>query len=162
MRLPFLAFILGLAGLVPFGLLGGWIFLAGLFTPLPHLTVILLAYGACIMSFLGAVHWGLAMERPDIITIDGTSTRDRQRLLFGVCPALWAWLSLCIGLLGNTRAGYGLEALGFIIIFAGERAAWRKGALPPGYLPLRTVLTAGAVLSLALAALAPASGYEAL
>ncbi|WP_231875964.1 DUF3429 domain-containing protein [Gluconobacter japonicus] len=159
MRLPFLALILGLAGLIPFLTLGGWIFLAGLFSPLPHLTVILLAYGACILSFLGAVHWGLAMERPDIITVQGTADRDRQRLLLGVCPALWAWLSLCVGLLGGLRAGYLLEVIGFISTFAVERVAWKHGALPPGYMPLRGVLTVGAVISLLMAALAPLQNY---
>ncbi|MBF0889266.1 DUF3429 domain-containing protein [Gluconobacter sp. LMG 1744] len=155
MRLPFPIFVLGIAGLIPFMTLGGWIFLAGLFTPLPHLKIILLAYGACILSFLGAVHWGLAMERPDIITVGGTSQQDRQRLVLGVCPALWAWLALCIGVLGHVRAGFGLEIIGFVGTFLVEREAWRKGALPPGYLPLRAGLTAIAVLSLFLAALAP-------
>ncbi|GBD55852.1 DUF3429 domain-containing protein [Gluconobacter wancherniae] len=158
-RLPFLAVLLGLAGLLPFVTLGGWIFLAGLFTPLPHLTLILLAYGACILSFLGAVHWGLAMERPDIITISGPSTRDRQRLLLGVCPSLWAWLCLCIGVLANMRAGYFLEIIGFAATFMIERAAWRQGALPPGYLPLRAVLTAVVIISLLMASLAPQNHY---
>ncbi|QDH17821.1 DUF3429 domain-containing protein [Swingsia samuiensis] len=160
MQLPFLVLVLGLGGLIPFITLGGWIFLAGFFSPLPHLTVILLAYSACILSFIGAVHWGFAMERPDIITIRGTEKKDQQRLLLGVCPALWAWLALCVGLLLDLRVGYFLEIIGFLFTLFVERAAWKKGNLPPGYMPLRAFLTAGATISLLMAAMSPLQHYD--
>lgn len=47
----------------------------------------LVAYGATIISFLGAIHWGLAMrqEQPDRIAI-----------IWGVIPSLLAWISLVV------------------------------------------------------------------
>lgn len=153
MQLPFLAFILGLLGLAPFAALGSWLFLAGLFAPFPRLAAMLLAYGGCVLSFLGAIHWGLALRRPDIISARGTAEQDRRHLLLGAGAPLWAWLSLCIGWLASIRWGFIFEIAGFTAVFVLEREAGRRGALPQGYLPFRAVLTAGAVFFLLLAAL---------
>ncbi|GBR49950.1 hypothetical protein AA106555_0037 [Neokomagataea thailandica NBRC 106555] len=153
MRLPFLIFLLGIAGLVPFVFLGGSIFIGHLFAPQPRLMLALLAYGACILSFLGAVHWGLAMERPDIINDRTTSDLDRWRLIFGVCPAVLAWLALYIGMVANPRTGLSLEILGFVAVYIFEKSGWKKGAIPQGYIRLRLALTIGVVISLLLAIL---------
>ena len=66
-RLPMLAVVLGLGGLIPF--MGCSM---GLLTLSPwwvHVALIgLIGYGACILSFIGAVHWGIELssggERP--------------------------------------------------------------------------------------------------
>lgn len=153
MRLPFLIFLLGLAGLVPFAVLAGSIFIGHLFAPQPHLMMALLAYGACVLSFLGAVHWGLAMERPDIISGRTTSDLDRWRLIFGICPAVLAWLSLYIGMVTTLRSGLTAEILGFVAVYSFEKLGWKRGAIPQGYIRLRLGLTIGAVVSLIIALL---------
>ncbi|MBR0559716.1 DUF3429 domain-containing protein [Neokomagataea anthophila] len=153
MRLPFLIFLLSFVGLVPFAFLGGSIFIGHLFAPQPHLMMALLAYGACVLSFLGAVHWGLAMERPDIISNRTTSDLDRWRLIFGVCPAVLAWLSLYIGMVINLRSGLTTEILGFVAAYSVEKIGWKRGAVPQGYIRLRPALTIGAVASLIIALL---------
>ncbi len=75
---------LGYAGLIPFI---GLSVMSVLFHDLhqPAVLFSLLAYGATIISFLGAVHWGLAMrEEP----------QDRLSVIWGVLPSLLAWISL--------------------------------------------------------------------
>jgi hypothetical protein len=80
------AFKLGIAGLIPF------IVLAGSSFALPSsykdtILLVLLAYGASISSFLGAIHWGLTMrdENP-----------NGMYLIWGVMPSLIAWISLML------------------------------------------------------------------
>jgi hypothetical protein len=51
----------------------------------------LLAYGACIVSFLGAIHWG---ER---LSTFGTGKALSARLGWSVVPSLAAWAILAIG-----------------------------------------------------------------
>lgn len=62
---------IGYSGLIPFIGLSA---MSVLWRDIHHSTVLfsLLAYGATIISFLGAIHWGLAMqeeEQPDHIAI---------------------------------------------------------------------------------------------
>lgn len=78
---------LGYAGLVPFVALAAWTLLA---SPdqrgLPAQA--LLAYGATITSFLGAIHWGLAMRS------EPSGDTTAQDYLWGVVPSLVAWCAL--------------------------------------------------------------------
>jgi len=139
-RLPLLAIVLGVGGLVPFLFFAFCSLAFGAFGPVPHLGMALLGYGACILSFLGAVHWGLALEQPAIL-VPGAGRLDMRRFLLGVCPALVAWIALYIGAVHDLRTGLLLEAAGFVGVYAVEKAGDRQGALPPGYLKLRLFLT---------------------
>lgn len=135
-----LAFALGIGGLIPFVALGV-VLLAGLdISPLTPMTL-LLGYAATILSFVGAVHWGMALAAPN--------RRERPMLLAGsVVPALIAWLALAL------PAGYDLAL--FIAGFAGWYA-WERlrtwPLYPSWYRSLRSVLTATVCAVLLLAAL---------
>jgi hypothetical protein len=78
---------LGYAGLLPFiGLaLALWLAPLAMRASAAHA---LLAYGATIASFLGAIHWGLAMRGP--------LTPKLGTLIWGVFPSLVAWLALLL------------------------------------------------------------------
>lgn len=81
--------LLGYAGLLPFIALA----LAAWFAPaayLAHAAFALLAYGATIASFLGAIHWGLAMRGP--------LTPRTGPFVWGVFPSLVAWVALLMPL----------------------------------------------------------------
>jgi len=135
-RLPIPAFWLGLAGLLPFlGLAGAS--LAGL----PGGGWALAAYGATILAFLGAVHWGLALAAP---------APGPGRFLLGVLPQLVGWVALLLPL----RPGLALLAAAMLVTAAAESLAARAGLVPVGYLRLRWVLSVGAAGCLAAAALA--------
>lgn len=76
--------LLGFAGIAPF-----YLSLAGvLLWPQSQLALVsLVAYGAVILSFLGAVHWGLAMKMND-------ESEASRSYVFSVVPALIGWLAL--------------------------------------------------------------------
>ena len=100
----------------------------------------LTAYGAVILSFVGALHWGFAVcARPM------TSAQQWRLMGWSVVPALGAWLAL---LLPQTAGLYLLCAL-FIAHYVRDCCIVRIVDLPPWYLRLRTPLTIGVVISLA-------------
>lgn len=139
MRIEPLAKTLGYSGLIPF-----IIFSFGVWTGLPmvdnpHLP--LLTYAAIILSFMGAIHWGLAMVKEDSLST--------TQLGLSVVPALLGWLALLIPPL----SGYGLLILSFIGLYLADKYICGKGLLPEWYLLMRFVLTLIVVLSLVAAAL---------
>ena len=139
--LPSPARILGPAGLIPFAGLA----LAALLLPEWRglALIALLAYGATIASFLGAVHWGLALH-----PAPGEEGAAWGRMGLGVVPSLLAWVALLLPL------GPGLLALAAILVataLAETLAAWR-GLVPVPYLRLRWGLSLGAAACLLLGA----------
>ena len=136
---------LGLAGLLPFfgSALLAWT------APAEWRGVALYslaAYGAVILSFLGAVHWGLALRAPA-----AEAAAMAPRLGLGVVPSLVGWVALLLPPL----PGLSLLALGILGTAAVETAAARRGLVPPAYLRLRWILSLGAALCLAIGAAAP-------
>ena len=139
---------LGIAGLLPFFFLAG----AALIDPRLRLAVHmpLVAYGAVILAFVGALHWGIAMMLPN------ASNGQRIFLMaWSVVPALLAWAAVLL------PAGSDLALLiaAFWVHFAFDYQLALQQPVPRWYLPLRIILTLGATLSLA-AALAVGTGRE--
>lgn len=139
MSLHQLARLLGFAGLVPF-----IAFSAGAWTTLPIMQnahFVLMTYAAIILSFMGAVHWGLAMS--------GNGTTAKIQLGASVLPALLGWLALLIPML----YGYMLLAACFIVLLMADKLAGTRSLVPDWYLPMRYILTTVVVLCLVVAAL---------
>jgi len=86
---------LGAGGLIPFAVLALALWWPGLGQQ-AFSSHALASYGATIASFLGAIHWGLAMR--------DQSGAGAGPYLWGVTPSLLAWLALLLppagGLLG--------------------------------------------------------------
>jgi len=138
------AWLLGLAGLLPFA--GSALaFFAAPESWAGLAEGALIAYGAVILSFLGAVHWGLALRAPVEEADWGPA-----RLLLGIVPALLGWVAL---LLPDVFA-LPLLALGMLGTAGAEQWARGKGLVPGDYLVLRWVLSIGAALCL----MAPMTG----
>jgi glutaredoxin len=137
---PRAAHWLGYAGLIPFvaALLG---FTLGGETRQEYFAQQFVAYAAVIFSFVGAVHWGLALHS------GRTST---MRLSISILPALLAWAAL---LLPAVAAAWLLLA-GFVVLRAWEASPPVATTLPPWYRQLRTRLTIAVTLLLLLFALA--------
>lgn len=132
--LPRPALWLGLAGLLPF-LAGALLCWAAPVEARGEARYLLASYGAVILSFLGAVHWGFALRAP-AAEVPATA----PRLGLGVLPSLVGW----IGLLLPAWPGMLLIALGLLATAGVETLAERRGLMPPGYLRLRWVLSLGA------------------
>jgi hypothetical protein len=138
-RLPFLAIVLGIAGLLPFFACG----LAALGLQGNRGALALAAYGATVLSFLGGVHWGFALG-------DLSGRGDRARLGLGVVPSLIGWVALLVVPAISANVGLGLLALGFIGTVVVEDRARRAGLVPAGYMRLRYALTGVVVLVLVI------------
>jgi hypothetical protein len=156
-RLPMLAVILGAGGLIPFiGCAMGIITLSPWWV---HVSLFgLIGYGACILSFLGAVHWGIELSHPTDPTLvhGGTdlsaagsraaSTRllsvHYARLSLGVIPALIGWVALLALSFGLASVAIAILIAGFVAVLIVETQASRLGLLPYGYIWLRYVLSA--------------------
>jgi len=126
------AWALGMAGLLPFvaGAAGLWL-LSPEWAGLAALA--LLTYAAVIVSFLGGIHWGLAMPL--------AQTR-RGLLIWGLLPSLLAWA----GLLLNSVWGLLLMAASLLLCYIVDCQIYRSLRLG-GWLGLRGMLTFVAVLS---------------
>lgn len=135
-----LFWMLGLSGLLPFVAAA----LALLLAP-DHWSGFargaLIAYGAVILSFLGAVHWGLALRAP---ATEAWATP--WRLVLGVVPSLIAWAAMLL----FEAPSLLLLAGGILGTAAVEQWATGRGLVPAFYMRLRWVLSLGAALCLVL------------
>ncbi|HIC81965.1 MAG TPA: DUF3429 domain-containing protein [Kiloniellaceae bacterium] len=131
------ALVLGFAGLIPFlaSALGVWT--AGYPRSLIALDI-QLAYGAVILSFMGAVHWGLAMA-------GGAGAMSFHRLGWSVVPALAGWLALLL----NPAYGVILMVIGFAGVYFGDLRSIAADNTPAWYKALRKPLTIIVIASLA-------------
>ncbi|MFN7753574.1 MAG: DUF3429 domain-containing protein [Pseudomonadota bacterium] len=138
--LPFAALTLGLWVLPP-----GWRPAAG---------EALLGYGAVILSFVGALHWGHALLRRDEALRAGQAApvaADRA-FLFSVCPALAGWTALQLPFV----PALGLLGAGFIGQLMVDVHLARALSLPEAFLPFRLRVTAAVLLCLLAASAASA------
>ncbi len=133
----FLLRVLGYGGLIPFVFFGIGAWFGGGDWQAFALHA-LAAYAAVILSFLGAIHWGLSLADPPhrVFGLAGPA--------WAVMPSLAAWAAL---LLPKT-AGLIVLLLLFPLVLWVDRASLRATPLPPGYLTLRGHLTLGAVVFL--------------
>ncbi|RKR06612.1 uncharacterized protein DUF3429 [Kushneria sinocarnis] len=135
-RTPGLPLGLGLAGLLPFLLCAAIVVLMGL----PWQAIALQAfiyYSAVILSFLGGIHWGVAMSLDH-----GGSGEFNGRMIMAMAPSLIAWPALMLD------ARFALLALmaGFLLVRLYERQSDSIERLPGWYRALRTLLTVVVVL----------------
>jgi Protein of unknown function (DUF3429) len=142
-KLPRLAFLLGLSGLLP------QIMAAAITLHPPHAAFGQFAaflYAALIFSFLGGLWWGIAAVNP---------AAPRWLYLAAVVPTLVAFGA---GLLWIARTGSPAQSL--MVVGAGLLLAplvdWqlsRRRLVPEGWLKMRVILSAGlGILTLLLAA----------
>jgi hypothetical protein len=136
---PLAALILGVGGLLPFV---GLSVLASCGSG-PVVTFWLRAlefYGAVILSFVGAVHWGYAIRR------DLNGREAWSQYGWSVSPALLAWVSLMLPIPMALR----IQALVLIAAFLVDIKIAKTDPLPLWFLQLRGGLTAIASIALLL------------
>lgn len=99
-------------------------------TYLPILQTVQVGYGACILSFLGAIHWGFEMSK-----FGGEV--GIKRYIYGAAPALIAWPSILLPLDFALVAHF----ITFTGVWFADAAAARKGYAPGWYNQYRFLLT---------------------
>ena len=147
---PALVLLLGFGGLIPFvvGAIGIAIGGAAEVQAASALPV----YAAVILSFLAGGRWAAELA------LKGDQPRSGV-LLLAIGLSLLGWAAVVMqvwnrpGLpLDLELTGWGALITGFVVQYLWDRSAVRGATFPEWYLPLRLLLTSGAVLSLALAA----------
>ena len=129
------AWILGLAGLLPFlaHALFSWLSppseLGGVLRSQAH-------YAASILTFLGALHWGVTLASPSIV--DGAAV---TRMLWSVIPSIFCWIVT----LYPTDVSLPLLFVGLAVALVVDWLLYRAAPVPRWFLTLRTVLSAGAL-----------------
>ena len=126
---------LGYAGLLPFVAAGGAT-IAGLDPAGFSARALLVGYAVTILSFLGAVHWGMAVANPG-----PTSARDFSA---SVVPPLIAWVALALAAPWDLA----LLAAAFPAWYLWERRTLMP-AYPAWFRGLRLHLTSVVTLTLA-------------
>jgi hypothetical protein len=165
LRQPFtIAVLLSVGGIVPF-LLSAIVIL---FDPLasPVAIQVLISYGAVILSFVGAVHWGFAL-RDVAHPVNGVPLTpvklgiERQLLLFGVIPAIIGWIALLAMIHFNAPSlSVFLLLAGFFIAIVAETIGKGRGVVAGNYLALRWGVSIVVLLTLLLVLFAVLSGMR--
>ena len=93
------------------------------------------AYAALILSFLGGIYWGLALER-----------QSGRGIWLSVLPSLWAWPTLLMPPVAATA----MLAAGFALMFLLDRDARHRGWIRNWFYRLRLTLGSVAIASLLL------------
>jgi hypothetical protein len=135
---PSPAALLGLAGVLPFAAAALLSFQTG--STGEWATFALLGYGAVILSFLGGIHWGLALAR--------YTTPHFRELGIGVLPSLVGWA----GLLAGGTTGLLMLVAGFLAVLAVDIGMACDGRAPAWFGRLRAVLTGAVCATLLVAA----------
>lgn len=139
------AAILGAAGLIPFIAGAGYLLLGPLLMA-QFVFNALVGYGAVILSFMGAIHWGLALR----------ATADQAPdawFAISVAPALVGWGAVLLGQAGAHHAALLVLMIGFIGVLLLDRQAIRQSLAPAWYWRLRWPLTLVVIASLAVTTL---------
>ena len=141
------ATLLGNFGLLPFYALAlaAWLPLQPVSARLAELAFV--GYAAVILSFLGAVHWGLVMANPQL-----AKPQVRSALGWGVLPSLLGWLALLLA-----TAGLPMWMVCVLLLVDFALCRVMDGTLmrqypdaPRWYLPLRTRLTVLVMIAIAI------------
>jgi Protein of unknown function (DUF3429) len=132
------ALILGVGGLIPFV---GLAALVAFGQDYAYWLAALAYYGAVILSFVGALHWGYAVRRASDAKFVGL------QYAFSVLPALVGWSSL----LFPVWTGLRIQAAALVICYAFDRAMGQFDPLPYWFARLRALLTIVAVIALGAA-----------
>ncbi|WP_158215739.1 DUF3429 domain-containing protein [Notoacmeibacter marinus] len=104
--------------------------------------IMLIGYGAVILSFLGGIRWGFATARND--------QASARELLTSVVPSLIAWMCLTL----PSAPALFLLAVTFVWHFFWDRRHAERHDLPAWFLPLRLRVTVAVAPTLLIAAIA--------
>ncbi|CAK9880876.1 unnamed protein product [Sphagnum jensenii] len=145
-EVPVPALVLGFAGLIPFVALVPPIVSM---LPLPEALFAVhaeaqAAYAAVIVTFLGAVHWGLAMANYSAKDKANKITFTTLRYVWSVIPSLVAWPALLL----PPAPKFAVLILSLGLILGVDVIFTRMKLVPSWFLYLRTPLTTIAALSL--------------
>jgi len=139
--IPMAALLPGLAGLIPFWILA----LSGVLPfGLPPLLALIafITYGAVILSFVGAIWWGLAVAA-------GPTAPKAMMFFWSVMPALMGWMATLV----SADLGVLILAVGFLLQWSLDAGLVTRypEVMPRWVFKLRTMLTGGVLIAVTVA-----------
>lgn len=146
---------LGYGGLIPFL---GLAALTGVYSGTDTAAVLArynLVYALCIVSFLGAVHWGLAIslgasaQKPEFLGEMDQAQFETRSFAWGVTPSLLAWV---VGAFSPAQHTLWILAVVLAFVWLVDQRLLEPMKVFDSYLKLRNHLTAGAILGLLVTA----------
>ena len=93
-------------------------------------------YAGTMITFIGAVHWGIAIQHPD--------DKKRMPLIWSVLPALTVWPIMTFPPFFRLP----FLIVGFFVVWIADMISYRRGHLPSWYMKLRHGHTLVAITSL--------------
>ncbi|MEO8320489.1 MAG: DUF3429 domain-containing protein [Bradyrhizobium sp.] len=105
------------------------------------LSFALVAYAAVILSFLGGIHWGLAIG-----AVPQNDSALLRRIALSILPSLIAWSALLVPF----SIGFVVLAAAFVAMLWVDVRASRMHEAPAWYPKLRWPLSCGAIAALLL------------
>ncbi len=140
-RIPLSVLLPGLLGLLPFWALALSSVVDTGFEPVLAM-VALVMYGAVILSFVGALWWGIAVHAPP-------GSQRNTMFIWSVFPALIGWFAT----LATTEVGLRMLMAGLALQWLLDSMLLRKSPnlMPAWVFRLRTMLTGGALSALGFA-----------
>jgi hypothetical protein len=129
------AWILGLAGLLPFFTHALFVWLV---PPAEMLGVLRSQahYTAAILTFLGALHWGVTLASPTLV-----GSAAGLRMVWSVTPALYCWVAT----LYPVQMSLPLLFAGLLAALVVDLLFYRGAPVPRWFITLRKVLSAVAL-----------------
>jgi hypothetical protein len=139
--MPPIVWVLSVLGLAPF-ILCGLSAIGHNPDPADRGLALLIDWGAVVLAFLGAVHWGLALgglppAGATAATTPPSASLQRWRFGLGIAPLLVGWAVLILGKVVSPLLAIALLIVGLIATLGVEHQAARHALLPRGYLTLR-------------------------
>lgn len=132
--MPAPAKVIGVLGLTPFVIPGTLVWIV---SPVERMIILdmILHYSAIILSFIGAIYWGIAMKT--IKFQKNASQLGWNSYGWSVTPALIAWLATLL----IAKLALLLLMLGFVAAYFYDLRAFKNGLIPVWYINLRKPLT---------------------
>lgn len=145
---------LGYAGLIPFI---GLAIMTGVYSGTEMAATTAgynLIYAICIVSFLGAVHWGLAIalfsqEQPAYLAGLNQTEFETRSFIWGVTPSVLAWIA---GAFAPQQSVLWILAGILAVVWVVDQKLLKPMKAFHAYLKLRNHLTLGAVVGLLVTA----------
>jgi hypothetical protein len=135
-KMPSYARFLGVAGLIPFvATTAGSVYMPEAMFLMAEVQA---SYGSLILSFLGGIHWGLAMK----------TQNSNPRYLLSVLPSLLGFFA--VDFVPHPPIRLLIESAGFVGLLGADWIAHKQHITPPWYLGLRLFLTGVVCTSMGL------------
>jgi len=107
--------IIGYCGLIPFVGLSLWYAMIDDAQRASFVLSALIAYGAVILSFVGAIHWGRSLHEPHMV-------KSNLLQIISIIPVLLSWAAMLV----PQVAGLVVLIVGFSLIYLFDRIQYRE------------------------------------